>query len=119
MDRNEEELGPAETDFDVAMDLFMLYVIQYDAWKKPQGGAVSPARSAFFEASPPGESGLVGFARWLMMGHESNDGIDLLNPELALALVDALELSDADEVSKMRQTIVHAAALRDGHLEED
>ena len=119
MDHQEEELEPAETDFDIAVDLYMQYMIQYMAWKDPREGAVSPAASAFFAASPPGESGFVGFSRWLMRPYETDHGLYLLRSERALAYVEALHPRDNDELAAMRQAIVDAAALREGHLEED
>jgi hypothetical protein len=114
--------NPDELEQDVrgaAMDLYMLFMTQFTAWRHPEEGAVSPAASAFFEASPPAELGFVRFARWLMMGHESDDGhIYYLSPEVALDLVNALDLGDADEVSQMRQAIRHAASVRHGGTSE-
>jgi hypothetical protein len=93
----------------------MLYMLQYRTWRSPLDGAVSPAVSAFFEATPPGESGFVGFARWLMMPHESeDDNLYYLSSEGALELVEALNLGTDHEVAQMRQAIVEAAVLREG-----
>lgn len=115
MDRNKADVEVQEVDRDTARDLYLEYMIQYIAWKDPQKGAVSPAVRAFFEANPPDEPGYVGFARWLMIGHESDGGHTYyLRAEDALALVQALGLGDAAEVPEMRRVIREAAALRRG-----
>jgi hypothetical protein len=105
MDHDHEVLTEAQNDHDGAWELYLLFIIQADAWRSPKHGAVSPAVSTFLEATPPGESGFVTWARWLMLPHESDEGVCYISPELALTLVDALGVGTDRERAEMRRVI--------------
>jgi hypothetical protein len=93
---------------ETVMHLFMLHMLQYDAWCHPERGAVSPTLSAFFASCDPKELAMLHWARWLRVEHESDEGVDLLTAPAALTLVENMikqsELP-ADLAAEMRLAV--------------
>jgi hypothetical protein len=84
-------MGDVDQDLvEGTIDLFLLYLTQYDAWTNPVKGAVSPALSEFFAWCDPEQPALVHWARWLRIDHESDDGIDIMDLPTAKILVETM-----------------------------
>jgi hypothetical protein len=90
---------------EIATELFLLYVTQYSCWRNPTHGAVSPALGDFFTYCNPEVPALVNWARWLRIQHESDEGIDTFDLEVAEVLVEAM-IADTDQNADV------AAAMR-------
>jgi hypothetical protein len=87
-----DEEGDIEHTWDqeIAMYSFMRYMLGYASWMNPTHGAVSPALSEFFAWCDDQVPGLVHWARWLRIPHESDTEIYYYDPELAAVVVEAM-----------------------------